>query len=277
MMAWQAAGPALGKDADWRSLLEGCEVVVHAAAHVHVAESEADGHIDVFRDVNAAGSLSLARQAAHAGVRRFVFISSIKVNGEETLPGRPFRAEDRPMPTGPYAASKAEAELGLVELAAETGMEYVIIRPPLVYGPGVKANFRSMMEWLASGVPLPLGAVEHNRRSLIALDNLVDLILTCIDHPRAKNMVFLAADGQDLSTSDLLRRLAAAMGVRARLLPVPVPALRAASRLLGKEAVLRRLCGDLQVDISRAQQVLGWVPPIGVDEGFRRTAAGFQG
>lgn len=237
--------------------------------------SVGDGHEDVFREVNVAGSLNIAQQAAQAGVRRFVFISSIKVNGEETSSGMPFKADDPPMPVDPYGASKAAAEVGLMELAAKTGMECVVIRPPLVYGPGVKANFKSMMKWLARGVPLPLGAVGQNRRSLVALDNLVDLVVTCIDHVAAGNRVFLAGDGEDLSTSDLLRRLAAAMDVPARLVPVPVPVLLAVARLLGKEAVMQRLCGNLQVDISRARHVLGWSPPISVDEGLRRAAAGF--
>jgi len=229
-----------------------------------------------FRAVNVAGTLRLARQAAEAGVRRFVFISSIKVNGEQTEPGQTFSAADAPDPQDPYGISKAEAEAGLMALAAETGMELVVIRPPLVYGPGVKANFLSMMHWLARGVPLPFGSVDDNQRSFVALDNLVDLIATCIDHPAAANQVFLAGDGEDLSTTALLRRLAAAMGVPARLLPVPVWALRTGARLVGKGAVFQRLCANLQVDISKARQVLGWNPPISVDEGLRRAAVGFR-
>lgn len=270
-------GPALDGYADWTPLVVGCDVVVHAAARVHVVAERVADPLAAFREVNVAGTLRLARQAAASGVRRFVFISSIKVNGEQTAPERRFSAADLPAPQDAYAVSKAEAEAGLGALAAETGMEVVIIRPPLVYGLGVKANFLSMMRWLSRGMPLPLGAIENNRRSLVALDNLIDLIVTCIHHPAAANQVFLAGDGEDLSTTDLLRRLAAAMGVSARLLPVPVWALHAGAKLIGREAMFLRLCGNLQVDISKARQLLGWSPPISVDEGLRRAAEGFRG
>jgi nucleoside-diphosphate-sugar epimerase len=181
------------------------------------------------------------------------------------------------MPEDAYALSKWEAEQGLQRIAQETGLEVVILRPPLVYGPGVKANFLSMMRWLQRGVPLPLGAVEHNRRSLVALDNLVDLIVTCLHHPAAANQTFLVSDGEDLSTTDLLRRLAAAMNVPVRLLPVPVWALEAGAAMVGKRAMMQRLCGNLQVDISKTRTLLGWNPPIGVDEGLRRAAGGIKG
>lgn len=269
-------GPTLEGEGDWGRLLAGCRIVVHAAARVHVTRNKHSDSLKAFRAVNVAGTLTLARRAAECGAQRFVFLSSIKVNGEATEHGRPFAPDDPPYPQDGYAISKAEAEAGLRALAAEAGMEVVIIRPPLVYGPGVKANFLSMMRWLSRGVPLPLGAVEHNRRSLVALDNLVDLIVTCIDHPAAANQVFLAGDGEDLSTTDLLRRLAAAMGVPARLVPVPVWALRAGASLTGQGAAVQRLCGSLQVDISKARELLGWDPPISVDEGLRRAAEGFR-
>lgn len=269
-------GPSLGDAADWSSLLAGCDAVVHAAARVHVMRDGAKDALAAYRAVNVAGTLRLARQAAEAGVKRFVFISSVKVNGEESRPGVPFTASDRPTPLDPYAVSKAEAEAGLIALAADTGMEFVIVRPPLVYGPGVKANFRTMMDWIARGVPLPLGALGHNRRSLVALDNLVDLIVTCLHHPAAANEVFLAGDGEDLSTADLLRRIALAMDARVRLLPVPVWLLMAGARAVRKEAMMRRLCGNLQVDISRNREVLGWAPPIGVDEALRLAASEFR-
>ncbi|WP_040394211.1 UDP-glucose 4-epimerase family protein [Aromatoleum toluclasticum] len=267
-------GPALEGVADWSQLLQDCGVVVHTAARVHVMRDSASDPLNAYRAANVEGTLNLARQAAAAGVWRFVFISSIKVNGEETAPGRPFTADDEPAPLDPYGMSKAEAESGLRVLATETGMEVVIIRPPLVYGPGVKANFLSMMRWLRRGVPLPLGAVEHNRRSMVALDNLVDLIVTCLDHPAAANRTFLVSDGIDLATSELLRRLAAAMGVPARLLPVPVWALHVGAKLAGRNALFQKLCGSLQVDISTTRQLLDWRPPISVDEGLRRAAAG---
>ncbi len=267
-------GPGLGAAAKWAPLLAGCDAVVHAAARVHVMNETAHDPLTAFRDVNVAGTLNLAGQAAEAGVRRFVFISSIKVNGEATASGRAFTSADIPAPMDAYAISKAEAEAGLIALAAETGMEVVIVRPPLVYGPGVKGNFLSMMRWLKRGIPLPLGAILHNRRSLVALDNLVDLIVACVDHPAAANQVFLASDGEDVSTTGLLRRLAAAMGVPAHLLPVPVRVLETCAALVGKRALVQRLCNNLQVDISKARQLLGWCPRISLNEGLRRTVAG---
>lgn len=270
-------GPSLETGGDWSPLLEGCEAVVHTAARVHVMRDSATDPLHAYREANVAGTLSLARQAATAGVRRFVFISSIKVNGVQTEVGRPFTGDDISAPLDAYGVSKNEAEQGLRALAAKTGMEIVIIRPPLVYGPGVKANFLSMMHWLNRGLPLPLGAVTDNRRSLVALDNLVDLIVTCLDHPVAANETFLVSDGEDLSTADLLRRLARAMGVPARLLPVPVWLLQAGAAALGKRAMMQRLCGSLQVDIAKTRDLLGWRPPVSVDEGLRRAVEGFGG
>lgn len=260
---------------DWRNALAGCEAVVHLAARVHVMGDEATDPLTEFRRVNVDGTLNLARQAGAASVRRFVFISSIKVNGESTRLGQAFAADDVPDPQDSYSISKHEAELGLRQLAAETHMEVVIIRPPLVYGPGVKANFQSMMRWLKWGVPLPLGAI-HNKRSLLALDNLVDLIITCLDHPAAANQIFLAADGEDLSTTELLHRMAYALGRPARLIPVPAFLLDAGAALLGRRDMAQRLCGSLQVDISKARELLGWNPPISVDEALRRTAQGLN-
>lgn len=261
-------------ETDWLPALQGVEVVIHAAARVHVMREHGADPLAEYRRVNVEGTLRLARQAASAGVRRFVFISSIKVNGEGTSPGRPYTADDRPAPADPYGISKLEAEQGLMTLAAETGMEVVVIRPVLVYGPGVKANFRSMMHWLAKGIPLPLGAI-HNRRSLVALDNLVDLIVTCLDHPAAANQVFLVSDGEDLSTSELLRRLGAALDRPARLLPVPAVWLDAGARLLGRSGMAQRLCGSLQVDIEKTRRLLGWTPPVSVDAALYKTARHF--
>lgn len=258
---------------DWQAALTDAQVVVHAAARVHVmAESAADPMAE-FRRVNVAGTLNLARQAAAAGVGRFVFISSVKVNGEETPPNRPFTVDDAPAPLDPYGISKMEAERGLAEVAAQTGMAVVSIRPPLVYGPGVRANFRALMNAVARGIPLPLGAI-HNKRSLVALDNLVDLIVTCTTHTAAANQTFLVSDDEDVSTSELIRRMAKALNRSPRLLPVPVTVLSAGARLLGKGQVAQRLCGNLQVDVSAARDLLGWRPPIDVDEGMRRVAAG---
>ena len=254
--------------------LRGVDVIVHAAARVHVMHEAEQDPLGAFRAANVAASLSLAEAAAQAGVRRFVFISSIKVNGEGTPVDVPYFADGQSAPADPYGISKMEAEQGLRALAAETGMELVIIRPPLVYGPGVKANFLSMMRWLHKGMPLPLGAI-HNRRSLVALDNLVDLIVTCIEHPAAANQIFLVSDGEDLSTSELLRRMGAALGRPARLLPVPSWLLETGAAMLGRKALARRLCGSLQVDIGKTRELLNWYPPLSVDESLRKTAEYF--
>lgn len=264
----------LATDTNWQHGLQGCNTVVHLAARVHVMTDTATDPLTAFRSVNTYGTLNLARQAAAAGVRRFVFVSTIKVNGEYTRLGRAFSADDLPDPRAPYSISKHEAELGLRQLAAETGLEVVIIRPPLVYGPGVRANFLSMMQWLHRSLPLPLGAM-NNKRSLLALDNLVDLIITCLDHPAAANQTFLAADGEDLSTTELLRRLAHALGKPARLLPIPASLLEVGAVLLGRRDLAQRLCGSLQVDISKTRTLLEWNPPISVDDGLRRAAQGF--
>ena len=263
--------PTLAADTDWTSALAGIDSVVHAAARVHVMRESATDPLDAFRRVNVEGTLNLARQAAQAGVRRFVFISSIKVNGESTQPGKPFKADDTPAPADPYGVSKHEAEQGLRKLARETGMEVVIIRPPLIYGAGVKANFLSMLRWLNKGIPLPLGAVR-NQRSLVAIGNLVDLVITCIDHPAAANQTFLVSDGQDLSTTEILRRLGNALGTKAWLLPLPKWLLVMAASALRKQSVAQRICGSLQVDISKNRELLGWTPPINMDEAMRQTA-----
>lgn len=259
--------------ADWSAALAGVSAVVHSAARVHVMNETSTDPLTEFRKVNVEGTLNLARQAAEAGVQRFVFISSVKVNGEGTVPGRPYAADAEPQPADPYGVSKHEAEVALRALAAKTGMQVCIIRPVLVYGPGVKANFASMVRWVGRGVPLPLGSVTGNRRSLVALDNLVDLVLTCVDHPQAANQTFLVSDGEDLSTAELLRRIARAQGRASRLLPVPVGLLSLSARLIGKAAVAQRLLGSLQVDITKTRELLGWTPPVSVNEGLRRVVA----
>jgi UDP-glucose 4-epimerase len=257
---------------DWRCALRGVDVLLHLAARVHVMRDTTTDPFAEFRRVNVQGTLNLARQAAESGVRRFVFISSIKVNGEATQPGHPFTADDAPAPLDPYGVSKMEAEEGLRQIAAETGMEAVIIRPPLVYGPGVKANFAALMRAVQLGWPLPLGAV-HNQRSLVGLDNLMDFIVTCTTHPQAANQTFLVSDGHDLSSTELVRAMAQAAGMPARLVPVPVRVLQAGASLMGKEKAVQRLCGNLQVDISKARILLGWVPPVTVEEGLKRAIA----
>ena len=265
----------LSADTDWQAALIDVDVVVHAAARVHVMKETATDSLAEFRRVNVQGTLNLARQAAAAGVRRFIFISSIKVNGETSQPGQPLHADDTPAPQDAYGVSKHEAEQGLQAVAAETGMEVVVIRPVLVYGPGVKANFLSMMRWLERGVPLPLGAV-HNRRSLVSLGNLVDLIITCVDHPAAAGQTFLASDGEDVSLSELLRALGQTLGRPARLVPVPAALLQTGAALLGRRDLAQRLLSSLQVDITKNHQLLGWRPPYTLEQGLAATAHAFK-
>ena len=260
---------------DWSAALQGVDALVHCAARVHVMQDTATDPEETYRQINTLGTLNLANQAAKAGVRRFVFVSSIKVNGEATLPGQPFKADDIPAPSDPYGVSKMEAEQGLRELSERTGMEVVVVRPVLVYGPGVKANFASMMRWVARGVPLPLGHI-NNARSIVALDNLVDLLITCLKHPAAAGQIFLASDGEDVSTTELLRRTAQAMGKSARLLPVPASWLEFGAALLGKRAVAQRLCSSLQVDIEKNRRLLGWRPPFTLDECLKKTVRRMQ-
>jgi nucleoside-diphosphate-sugar epimerase len=266
----------IGRATDWQLAVSGIDWVVHLAARVHVMNDQGSDSLSEFRHVNVEGTANLARQAADAGVKRFIYLSSIKVNGEFTEPGRTFSASDVPAPLDPYGISKLEAENELRQISRQTGMEVVIIRSPLVYGPGVKANFESMMRWLASGVPLPLAAVTNNRRSLVALDNLVDLIVTCLNHPAAANQTFLVSDGEDLSTAQLLKRMGAAMGHPARLFYLPPALLKLGAAVLNKPGIYQRLCGSLQLDITKTRQLLGWTPPVSVDEGLRRAAASFR-
>jgi nucleoside-diphosphate-sugar epimerase len=258
----------IGPATDWSSALSGCDAVVHLAARVHVMrDSDPDG-AGRFLAVNAQGSVNLAEQAVQAGVRRFIFMSSIKVNGERTLPGKPFRAEDDPAPSDPYAVSKLEAERGLMALSKICPLEVVIVRPPLVYGPGVKGNFAKMVTWVRRGIPLPLAAIR-NQRSLLAVDNLIEFIALCADRersPLAANRVFLLSDREALSTPELLTRVAGAFGVRARLFAVPHWLLQAAARVAGREDALDRLSGDLVVDGSVASTLVGWQPVVSLEQ-----------
>ncbi|MEY3288715.1 MAG: hypothetical protein RLZZ419_957 [Pseudomonadota bacterium] len=265
---------AIDSATDWSEALCNVDVLVHLAARVHVMNDTASDALAEFRKVNVEGTLNLARQAVEAGVQRFIFMSSIKVNGEGTRLGHPYTVYDQSAPIDPYGISKCEAEEALRKLANETGMEVVIIRPPLVYGPGVKANFYTMMRWLEKGLPLPLGAI-HNKRSFIALDNLINLIVTCITHPAAANQTFLAADGEDLSTTELLQRIGNALGKPAKLIPVPVWLLNTGAMLLGKKDMAPRLFHSLQVDISKTCELLNWQPPVSVDDALKKTVADF--
>ncbi|MDW5443946.1 SDR family oxidoreductase [Polaromonas sp. SM01] len=271
----QLAMGSIDEYTPWATILSGVDSVVHLAARVHVMNDTVADPLAEFRRVNVALTLNLARQAASAGVRRFVFISSIKVNGEKTAVGQPFTADDVAQPTDPYGVSKLEAEKALIELAGQTGMEVVIVRPVLVYGPGVKANFQAMVHWLRMGIPMPFGALK-NHRSLVAIDNLVDLLMTCLVHPEAANQIFLVSDGEDLTVKELLQRIAATLGKPARLLAVPVFMLRVAGRISGSERIVNRLCDTLQVDMSKTQRLLAWTPPVSVDTALRKTTQKMQ-
>lgn len=270
--AWVTA--SLQPDSCWRTALDGVDVVVHTAARVHQMQDRSIDPLALYRQTNTEGTLNLARQAAEQGVRRFVFVSSIKVLGEQSKPGHPFRAGDPLAPQDPYATSKAEAEQKLRELEAANGLEVVIVRPPLVYGPGVGANFLTMMRWLARGYPLPFAGID-NRRSLIALGNLVDLLIHCCNHPDAGGRTLLAADGEDLSTPELLRRLGQKLGRSARLFRAP-PGLNSVARWLGKGAEFDRLQQSLQIDTEPTRKALDWTPPVTVDQALARTAAWFR-
>ena len=260
---------------DWSKILNNMSVVVHLAARVHVMHDNALNPLEEFRKVNVHGTLQLAREAAKAGVKRFIFVSSIKVNGESSEIGKPFTAADLPSPQDAYGISKLEAEQGLKLIAQQTGMEVVIIRPPLVYGDGVKANFANMLRMTKRSIPLPFGAI-HNKRSFVFIGNLVSLIVRCIEHPNAANQTFLVSDGCDLSTTQLLRACAAALGVETRIFSVPKKLIEVVAAILGKQDVAQRLCGNLQVDISKARALLDWAPPFTVEEGLRITANGFN-
>jgi len=255
---------------DWRLALEGCDIVVHLAARVHVMHESSDDPLAEFRHVNVAGTERLARSAAAAGVRRFVYVSSIKVNGEETSEGEAYTEQYNAAPQDPYGVSKWEAEQALHQVAKDTGLDVVIVRSPLVYGAGVKGNFAQMISVVAKGVPLPFASV-NNKRSLIYVKNLVDALMLCATHPAAAGNTYLVSDGEDVATSDLLRKLAVAMGKKSRLFSCPVILLKLAATLVRKTDQAGRLLGSLQVDSSKIRSELGWVPPFSMDDGLKAT------
>lgn len=258
---------------NWSEVLQGIEYVVHLAARVHIMNDRADNPLEAFRHVNVEGTRKLAEAAVRAGVKRFVFISTIKVLGEAT-PDRPFSADDRPLTDDPYGQSKLEAEQLLMQIARTGGMQVTIVRPPLVYGPGVRANFLKLLSAVHKGIPLPFGLVK-NRRSLVSVDNLVDFLTLCLMHPQAANEAFLVSDGRDLSTAELVRLIAGAMNRRAALLPLPPSLMKLAGSLLGRRAEVDRLCGSLTVDIAKNRNLLGWTPPVSVEAGLQETARWF--
>lgn len=277
--AVRAAGPDdtnaiavgdIGAGTDWGAALQGVGCVVHLAARTHVLRETAADPLTEYRRINVAATERLARSAAARGVRRIVFLSSVKVNGERT-DTRPFTEDDAPRPEDAYGESKWEAEQALARVAAETGLQAVVLRPPLVYGPGVKGNFLRLMKWVAHGWPLPLGTVA-NRRSLIYVGNLVDAIVKAIEAPRAAGKTFFVADSQDVSTPDLVRALAAALGIKPRLLSFPLAPLQLAAALAGQGGGFSSLTGSLQVESLRIRRELGWEPRYNLTRGLEETA-----
>lgn len=252
---------------DWSDALKGVDIIVHAAGRAHRVYSSPKDDLESYRTVNTAASLNLARQAQTNGVGRFVFLSSIGVLGNVSR--HPLREEDQPRPQSAYAVSKLEAEAGLQTIAAENDLDVVIIRPPLVYGPGAPGNFARLVNLVKRGFPLPLKAIK-NRRSLVGLDNLVDFVCLCMFHPAAANQIFHVSDDSDVSTPELVNLIAAAMGKSARLFSVPRPLLVAGAGLTGRKRTFESLCGNLQVDISRARRLLGWLPPCSLTSGIER-------
>jgi nucleoside-diphosphate-sugar epimerase len=271
----QLGAVELGAAMDWAPALKNIECVIHLAARVHVMQDTATDPLAEFRRVNTAGTEHLARCAAASGVKRLVYVSSIKVNGEETLAGQKFSETDTPAPQDPYAISKWEAEQALHRVAQETGLEAVIVRPPLVYGPGVKGNFARMLNAVARRIPLPLASVR-NQRSLVYVENLADALIACAIHPSAAGQTYLVCDGEDVSTPGLLRQLALGMGVPSRLLPCPPALLRLAGKLTGKGEQMERLLGSLQIDDGKIRRDLGWAPPHSLRQGLQATAEGWR-
>lgn len=258
-------------DTDWLEALSGVDVVIHLAARVHVMTEHSAKPLAEFRKVNVEGTRNLAESAARSGVKRFVYVSSVKVNGEQTI--RPYNELDEPNPQDAYGVSKWEAEQALCKISAGTDMEVVIVRPPLVYGSGVKGNFAQMIKVLGKGVPLPFASVK-NLRSFIYVENLVDALILCATHPNAVGQTYLVSDGQDISTPDLLRKLSSPIGRSARLLPCPLALIRLVGRLFGKSDQINKLVGSLQVDSSKIRRELGWQPPFTMDEGLKSTVSG---
>jgi UDP-glucose 4-epimerase len=261
---------------DWSDKLQGIDCVIHCAARVHVMNEVDEDPLEAFREVNVRGTLQLAQAAAKSGVKRFIFVSSIKVNGESTTGRLPYQSSDTPNPEDPYGISKAEAEEGLKKLAEETGIDVVIIRPPLVYGPGVKANFAAMLKLVSTGLPLPFGCIKNNQRSMVYVENLISLITECINNKNAANQTFLISDDDDLSTKAFVQGLSKALGKSRFMLPVPNTVIFLAGKVLGKAAIIDRLCGSLQVDINHTKNTLNWQPPYSVEQGFSATAKYFK-
>jgi nucleoside-diphosphate-sugar epimerase len=260
---------------DWSLCLQNTKIIIHCAARVHVMNEQDSDPLNAFRQVNVQGTMRLAEQAAQAGVAQFIYISSVKVNGEFTTRNSPFTEESTPQPSDPYGISKHEAEVALLALGQKTGMAITIIRPPLVYGNGVTANFLSLLNWVNKKVPLPLGSI-HNKRSFIYVENLVNLIVTCLQNPAAYHQIFFASDDEDVSTTELLQQAALALEVPSRLFPFPIWLMTFIATILGKKSITDRLCQSLQVDVSKAKTVLTWTPPFNMQQGLRASVTSIQ-
>lgn len=261
--------PSYSSEMDWRAHLDGVETIVHLAARVHVMRETDVDPIKRFREANVSATINLAQQAADTAVRRFIFVSSIKVNGESTPAGKPFRATDLRSPLDPYGISKAEAEEALIALGKKTGMEITIVRPPLVYGPGVKGNFQNLIRWARFGVPSIFSKVK-NKRSFISVNNLSDFLITVLHHPKAANSAFLVSDGEDLSTHEMLTRLTIALGGTPKSIPVPPTILQGLGSLVGRKDMIARLTENLEIDTSITTQLLDWTPPSSVNDSLRK-------
>ena len=263
----------INRHTDWSNIIEGIDVVIHLAARVHLMEDRAQARLDAYREVNVLGTTNLADYAARSGVKRFIYMSSIKVNGNENP--NAYLESDVPMPVDAYGISKMEAEIQLKSIASESGLEIVVIRPPLVYGPEVKANFFSLLNLVDRRIPLPFGNIK-NRRSFVFVGNLIDCILKCVDHPCAAGQTYLVSDDRDLSTPELITLIASALNTRCLLYPFPIIMLNSLAKLLGKREVVGRLCGSLTANITKLKEDLGWKPPYSVEYGLLETAKWFK-
>jgi len=264
----------IDSNTNWKDALDGVDCIVHCAARAHMMEKKQTDSLNSYRRVNVDGTRNLAKQAAAIGIKRFIFLSSIKVNGEETIASKSFKYDDIPQPEDAYGITKWEAEQALFEISKQTGLEVVIIRPPLVYGEGVKGNFLRLLNLVYKQIPLPFANI-NNLRSFIGLDNLLDLIICCIQHPKAAGKTFLVSDGEDVSTSDLIKKLSKLMNRSPRLFQVPQSIIQLIGRLVGKSSEIKRLLGSLRIDNSYAREILGWSPAFSLDESLEKAVRGY--
>ncbi|MDH5914599.1 SDR family oxidoreductase [Vibrio splendidus] len=262
----------LSDSADFSPVLNGIDVIIHCAGRAHIINDNVKDPLDVYREVNTRATVNLARSAVKSGVKRFIYLSSIKVNGESTSVHNPFLSSDSHSPIDDYGISKSEAEFGLINAAKNTGLDYVIIRPPLIYGEGVKANFESLMNLVDKGIPLPFGCINNNLRSLVSIGNLIDLLDVCISHPKAANEIFLVSDDHDISTSDLVEKMSQALGKKVFQIPIPIFLYKLLGKISNRQGVIDRLINSLHVDINHTKNTLNWTAPQSLDVGFKEVA-----